>query len=330
MPDQSTHNSSTHTSSHTVEPRSEHIPLGVPVAASAAFPALRIVVADDNPVVRAGLAALLNGRDDIAVVAEARDGRQALALTEQHRPDVVLLDVRMPGVDGISALPYLLRVAPVMMLTYSRENAIVQEALRLGARGYLVHGEFTAEQLVAAVRDVQEGRAHLTATAQGALLEQVRGRASGSGGGGSLPEGLGRAYEMPARSETGVPRAGADAAAQHAPRANPGPDVSDSPYGQVATSHVQSSVGQSLPGHSAPQGSRNRQEFGLSSREVEVMDLIASGMSNQQIAATCFISEKTVKNHINRIFAKLHSASRSEAIAVWLGTARGRGPESHG
>lgn len=60
------------------------------------------------------------------------------------------------------------------------------------------------------------------------------------------------------------------------------------------------------------------------------MELIASGMSNQQIAATCFISEKTVKNHINRIFTKLHSASRSEAIARWLGTAPGSGPQHMG
>ncbi|MFG2114187.1 response regulator transcription factor [Streptomyces sp. NPDC048718] len=62
------------------------------------------------------------------------------------------------------------------------------------------------------------------------------------------------------------------------------------------------------------------QRFGLSAREVEVMDLIASGMTNQRIAATCSISEKTVKNHINRIFAKLHSTTRGEAIASWLGT----------
>ncbi|MEV6331759.1 response regulator transcription factor [Streptomyces sp. NPDC051909] len=62
------------------------------------------------------------------------------------------------------------------------------------------------------------------------------------------------------------------------------------------------------------------QRFGLSAREVEVMDLIASGLTNQQIAATCSISEKTVKNHINRIFAKLHSTTRGEAIASWLGT----------
>src|SRR5260221_1853176 len=67
---------------------------------------LRVVVADDNPVVRAGLTALLSGRADITVVAEARDGREAYEAAHIHRPDVVLLDVRMPGVDGISALPY--------------------------------------------------------------------------------------------------------------------------------------------------------------------------------------------------------------------------------
>ncbi|GAA3374919.1 response regulator transcription factor [Streptomyces sannanensis] len=225
---------------------------------------LRVIVADDNPVVRAGLAALLGGRDDIQVVAEAADGRQAITAARRHRPDVVLLDVRMPGVDGLAALPDLVRVAPVMMLTYSREVEVVERALRLGADGYLVHGEFTAEQLVTAVRDVRAGRAHLSSSAQGALLAHVR------------------------------------------------------------SSREQPAVGEWRAPHRSSRNRVNRADFGLSSREVEVMDLIATGMSNQQIAATCFISEKTVKNHINRIFAKLHSASRSEAIAVWLGTA-GRG-----
>lgn len=98
-----------------------------------AFPSpapLKVVVADDNPVVRAGLTALLSGRADITVVAEAADGRQAYEAAIQTHPDVVLLDVRMPGVDGISALPYLVPIAPVVMLTYSRESEIVQEALR--------------------------------------------------------------------------------------------------------------------------------------------------------------------------------------------------------
>ncbi|GFN06762.1 hypothetical protein Smic_53180 [Streptomyces microflavus] len=133
-----------------------------------------MVVADDNPVVRAGLGVLLSGRADIQVVAEAADGREAYEKTLHHRPDVVLLDVRMPGVDGISALPHLVGIAPVLMLTYSRESEIVHEALRLGAGGYLVHGEFTADQLVQAVRDTRNGRANFTATAADALLAHMR------------------------------------------------------------------------------------------------------------------------------------------------------------
>lgn len=147
-----------------------------------------------------GLGVLLSGRDDIEVVAEAADGRQAYDMAVQHRPDVVLLDVRMPGVDGISALPHLVQVAPVMMLTYSRESEIVHEALRLGAGGYLVHGEFTADQLVQAVRDTKDGRAHFTATAANALLAHMR---QGPGPQGRpLPEGLGAALT------TGVPYQG--------------------------------------------------------------------------------------------------------------------------
>ncbi|MFG2877781.1 response regulator [Streptomyces sp. NPDC048337] len=226
---------------------------------------IRVLIADDNPVVRAGLAALLTTTPDIEVAACASDGREALHLTRLHEPDVILLDVRMPGVDGISALPHLVQLAPVLMLTYSQEADIVREALLLGAGGYLVHGEFTPDHLVAAVRDVRAGRAHFSPTAATAVLAELR-----------------------------------------------------------TSSHPQRTVAQSSERYRL-----NRIEFGLSSREEEVMDLIATGMSNQQIAATCFISEKTVKNHINRIFAKLQSATRSEAIARWLGTTR-PGVSGHG
>ncbi|MCX4691298.1 response regulator transcription factor [Streptomyces sp. NBC_01408] len=225
---------------------------------------LHVLIADDNPVVRAGLAALLSTSPDLEVIAQAADGREALSLTRRHAPDVVLLDVRMPGVDGISALPHLVRLAPVLMLTYSQEADIVREALLLGAGGYLVHGEFTADDLLRAVRDVREGRPHFSPTAASALLAELR--------------------------------------------------TSSQPQRVVAQS---------------TERMHNSVEFGLSSREVEIMDLIASGMSNQQIAAACFISEKTVKNHINRIFAKLQTTTRSEAIARWLGTAR-PGVTGHG
>ncbi|MER5856615.1 response regulator transcription factor [Streptomyces sp900105245] len=235
-------------------------------------PPLRLLVADDNPVVRAGLTALLSGREDTTVVAEATDGREAYEAALRCRPDVILLDVRMPGVDGISALPHLVRLAPVMMLTYSHEAETVREALRLGAGGYLVHGEFTTEQLVRAVRDVREGRPHVTPGAARALLPEPQS---------SAPAHV--ECEPPLISEELPP---------------------------IPLSQLQRPVGESC-----------RSRFRLSTREAEIMDLIASGMTNQQIAAACFISEKTVKNHINRIFAKLDSTTRSQAAAKWLGVA---------
>ncbi|MEU0113174.1 response regulator transcription factor [Streptomyces bobili] len=232
---------------------------------------VRVLVADDNPVVRAGLTALLSGHQDITVVAEAADGRQAYDAALRHRPDLVLLDVRMPDVDGLSALPHLVRIAPVVMLTYSSESEIVQEALRRGAGGYLVHGEFTVTELLSAIRDIVAGRAHFTPTAATAVLAQLRSSANAHDDG--APDG-------PSLATSGEP-----------------------------LSQLQPLMGQS--GHG----------YQLSAREAEIMDLIAAGLTNQQIAAACFISEKTVKNHINRIFAKLHSTSRSEAAAKWLGTA---------
>ncbi|MCC3651995.1 response regulator transcription factor [Streptomyces sp. S07_1.15] len=315
---------------------------------------LRIVVADDNPVVRAGLAALLDGRDDIRVVAQAADGDQALRAAREHRPDVVLLDVRMPGADGIDALPHLVPVAPVLMLTYSRESETVRECLRLGAGGYLVHGEFTADGLVAAVRDIRAGHSPMTTTAVNALVAHLRrepapGRrepapdpAPGSGSGRSRRTAAGRlrAQGRAAASRNRMdPSSGkhkADASAHLNPSSfhpyslqSRSRALTESAERQQPSSQAQLFMGQSLVGR--PQRRAPRDEFGLSHREAEVMDLIASGLSNRDIAATCFISEKTVKNHINRIFAKLSSTSRSEAILTWLGRGRReRGPAGGG
>ncbi|MBJ6644084.1 response regulator transcription factor [Streptomyces sp. BSE7-9] len=241
---------------------------------------LRVVVADDNPVVRAGLSALLTGREGLEVVAEAADGREAYEATLAHRPDVVLLDVRMPGVDGLTALPHLVPLTAVLMLAYSGESDIVHEALRRGANGYLVHGEFTPDELVTAVRDARRGRPHLTPTAAGRLLTQLR---EGGAGDSAFSDTPGESWAL------------------------------SGPTSTKNLSQLQPDVAQSVS---------DRSTYGLSAREAEIMELIASGMSNQQIAATCFISEKTVKNHINRIFAKLHSTSRAEAATKWRGDGR--------
>ncbi|MFF5564412.1 response regulator [Streptomyces sp. NPDC012623] len=355
MPDYSPSTSPFVSSAHSVAPtgpvpRTPPAPAMPPTAAGEfptlphampAQPPMRVVVADDNPVVRAGLTVLLSGRDDIEVVAEASDGRQAYELATHARPDVILLDVRMPGVDGISALPHLVRLAPVLMMTYSRESRIVHEALRLGAGGYLVHGEFTADQLVDAVRDIKRGRAHFTYSASSALLATVRDGGPEDGH-APLPEGLGTAFTGPGYTPVISEHASASAHSSppgHPPYSPPMPatNAQDGPVDQglngqqfaQGASLSQANMAHSLQGRqqAAPSGlavSRANPYADLSQREVEIMDLIASGMTNQQIAAACFISQKTVKNHINRIFAKLNAASRGEAIALWNGNARGR------
>ena len=226
-----------------------------------AHEALRIVVAHHDPAARSRLTALLSGHTGLRIVAEASDGHETQEATRRHRPDATLLDAHLPNAD----VPQLTALSPVLMLTYPEEPETAREALRRGACGYLLHGEFTADELVAAVREVKRGRTPLTPSIA-AMLAQANAQRSARGR--TLPEPLSRMQ----------------------------PPMAQSSY---------------------------RSRFRLSRREAEIMDLIASGMNNQQIAATCFITEKTVKNHINRIFAKLHSTNRAEAAAKWRGTTPG-------
>ena len=223
--------------------------------------AVRILVAGDNPVVRAGLTVLLGRRDDLRIVAESGGGRGALEAARLHRPDAVILDVRQRDAALESALRSRGRL---LLLTYERHAGA-----GAAADGTFVHGEFTIEELAAYARaPVPEGVPEAVLEGAGAVV---------------APSGL--SY-MPS------PRGGAVA---------------------QSGSIRRWATGACTPRH------------GLSGREVEVMGMIASGMTNSRIAATCCISEKTVKNHINRIFTKLDARSRSEAIALWLGTAT-RGP----
>ena len=219
---------------------------------------IRVIVVDDNPVVRSGLVALLEATGEVEILGEVGDGRSAIDITERLKPDVVLLDVRMPGIDGLTAAETLCRLTNVLMLTYTDDADVVRSAVRNGAAGYLVHGTFTAAELLAAVRDVAHGTGNpLSSAAVSALMAAVQAPA-------------------------GAP-------------AGPAPNG-----------------GRAVPG---------RLKFRLSAREAEVMDLISQGRSNREIAAALFVSEKTVKNHVNRIFAKLLVANRAAAIALWLGTA---------
>lgn len=216
---------------------------------------VRVMVVDDNPVVRSGLVALLEAGDHIEVIAEAGDGRRAIELAGHLRPDLVLLDVRMPLVDGVEAAGELSKHTRVLMLTYTEDPEVVRSAIRNGAAGYLVHGTFTAEELEAAVLGAVTGTSNpLSPVAVAAVLDGIK--------------------NQPASS---------------------------------------SDVPQQLDLH--------RASLGLSAREAEVMDRMSAGLTNGEIAGELFLSEKTVKNHVNRIYAKIGVESRAAAIALWLGTA---------
>ncbi|MGI5326358.1 response regulator [Actinomadura nitritigenes] len=225
--------------------------------------ATRVLVADDNVVVRSGLVSLLEAHG-IEVAGEAGDGRRAVELTARLRPDLVLLDVRMPLMDGVAAVAEISPLAPVLMLTYTDDPGTVRAALGRGATGYLVHGAFTADELIAAVHNAVGGAHPLSPAAVSALVGAVR-----------------------EASETAESAGTAGTAAPAEPRTPP----------------------------EAPHGG-----FGLSAREAEVMRLIVQGASNGEIAARLFLAEKTVKNHVNRIYAKLGVTSRGAAIARWIGT----------
>lgn len=208
---------------------------------------ISVLVVDDNPVIRRGVTALLADVDDIDVVGEAGDGREAIRIAGEKRPDVVLLDVRMPVMDGIAAAATLAERSRVMMLTYTDEEDQVTAAIRAGASGYLVHGQFDAEELAERIRRLALGETVLSPAIVGTVFEALR-RTPGSASEASGPASL-------------------------------------------------------------------------TAREREIMNLIARGLSNREIAERFVLSEKTVKNHVNRIYSKLDASNRVHATALWLGTA---------
>ncbi|XRQ11803.1 response regulator [Actinomadura welshii] len=223
----------------------------------------RVLVVDDNVVVRSGLASLVEA-SGAEVVGEAGDGRTAIELVDRLEPDLVLLDVQMPLLDGVAAARVLSARTRVVMLTYTDDPEVVRAAIGNGAVGYLVHGSFTPEELTAAVHGAVDGSNPLSPAAVSALVGAVRAGSADVSGDSRNGRERARERAVPAMGKAG--------------------------------------------------------DFGLSAREADVMGLIARGRSNGQIARQLFLAEKTVKNHVNRIYAKLGVTSRAAAIAQWLGT----------
>jgi DNA-binding NarL/FixJ family response regulator len=199
---------------------------------------LRIVIADDHPVFRDGLRALLNDLGAV-VIAEASDGHAAVDAVARHRPDVVLMDLRMPALSGIEATARITRDYPgtaVLVLTMSEDAASLQAALRVGARGYLLK-EATKADISRALESVTRGELLI---------------------GAGAANGLASALASPGRP---------------------------SPFPQ------------------------------LSERELEMLTLMARGYDNATIARRLFLADKTVRNRVSAILARLQVATRAEAIA---------------
>lgn len=135
---------------------------------------INVLVCDDNAVVRGGLRAVLDTFDDVRVVGEATNGHHAIEETRRLTPDVVLLDVQMPVMDGVTAAVTLSDLVPVLMLTYSDGPEVIDRAIRAGASGYLVHGEFAPEELAQAIRDVRNGGGAVSRGPAASLLDAVR------------------------------------------------------------------------------------------------------------------------------------------------------------
>jgi DNA-binding NarL/FixJ family response regulator len=206
---------------------------------------IRVLIADDQAMVRAGFAMLLSAEDDIEIVAEAADGVQALELAERYRPDVVLLDIRMPRLDGLEALRRLTRpgaVDPpkVVIATTFDDDEYVHQALHDGACGFLIKDSGPA-LLVEAIRAAASGEALVSPSVTVRLLKSLRPRRTG-----------------PKRP------------------------------------------------HSV-----------LSARELELVRLVARGLTNAEIAAALFISVGTVKTHLANVQSKLATRNRVE-IAAWV------------
>ena len=204
---------------------------------------IRILIVDDHPLMREGMRALVSSYADIEVAGEAADGEEAHRKVLRTKPDVVVMDLHMPGTNGVDATRAILQAAPatrVLVLTMFEDDESVFAAMRAGASGYLIKGA-QQEEIILAIRSVAAGQAIFGPTVAKRII----------------------AY-FSAAPATAVRSA--------------------EPFPELTT------------------------------REREVLDLIAAGRPNNAIARTLVISTKTVSNHISAIFAKLQVADRAEAI----------------
>lgn len=195
---------------------------------------IRLLIADDHPVVRSGLRDMLSSQPDFEVVAEATNGAEAVTLTSRLQPHVVLTDLAMPQMDGVAAITQIKakhQDVQILVLTSYDSDADILPAIEAGAIGYLLK-DSPREELYEAIRAAAEGKPRLTSAVAARLMERMRGPT----------------------------------------------------------------------------------EEALSSREIDVLKLVAKGASNQEIATQLYITEATVKSHLIRIYGKLNVSDRTAAV----------------
>jgi DNA-binding NarL/FixJ family response regulator len=208
-------------------------------------PTIRIVIADDHPIVRDGLRKLLSLEDDFEIVGEANDGREVLDIIQEMEPDVLLLDLRMPNLDGLSTLQAMQQTGKrtrVIILTASEDKNEFVQAMKLGCSG-IVLKQTAPELIVKSIRKVNAGEIWLDSHTTAAVMRQFATAAEAAGANGS---------------------------------------------------------------------GKTRERSPLSTREREIVQLVAQGYKNKEMAEKMFISEQTVKNHLHNIFDKLGVSDRLE------------------
>ena len=235
----------------------------------------RLLIADDHALVREGLRTMLSGEAGIKVIAEANDGAQALSLCKKLLPDLVLMDVRMPVMDGLEATKKIKQQMPhtsVMMVTMHENPDYLFEAVKAGAAGYVLK-DASGERLLSAVRRTLEGESPLNQELAMQLLVRLSRESSGGGEG----------------SEGGAPHS--------------------HPTGSGATQSKAHAAGSSRSG----QAREAEQIASLTPREVEVLRLLSQGQTNPQIAKNLLVSRGTVKIHVQHIISKLGVSDRTQA-----------------
>ena len=249
----------------------------------------RLLIADDHALVREGLRTLLSGEDGIEVIAEANDGRQALDICRDLKPDLVLMDVRMPVMDGLEATKKIKQEMPqtsVLMVTMHENPDYLFEAVKTGAAGYVLK-DASGERLLSAVRGTLEGESPLDQELAMRLLKRLARESRSEGGSG------GTSREPPEDATEEADGEGDEPLATH-------PVVTRSGAHQAGTGGSAQSRG-------------TAQIESLTPREVEVLKLLSQGQTNPQIAQNLLFSVSTVKAQVRSILSKLEVSDRTQA-----------------